>query len=115
MQQTRFRHAHANKDFDCYDCRKLVAQSTQFVWDNLRNIRICPSCHDKLVEMVGSSSSSDKISWTPESGLKPWQMGDYDINSWSEDLQLEYRDLERKRTEAMYSSGFNLAFVEGIA
>jgi hypothetical protein len=120
MQHRRFNRDIAKREFTCYDCRTEWERGSELVFDNKRDCKICIRCLKKLEAMLSEEKEAiahegKKPRWNPSAGIKPWLIGDYDINSWPEDLQLEYRDLERQKTEAMYASGFNLAFVDGVA
>lgn len=113
--QRRFRFAHANRDIFCYDCRIGIETGGQFVWDNKRDNKVCVKCYEKLQEIVGSSeatetdkSTKQRVYWSPELlPTKPWEIGNYDINNWPEDIQQEYVDISKGH--ALYIQGLEAA------
>lgn len=100
----RFVEREANKEFDCYDCRKWVEVGRTFSFDNKRQVRICMSCLEKLKMIVNSEEASAAAAGKRDRwhrGLmpvRPWQMSppDWDINAWPQDIQEEYHVLERE-------------------
>lgn len=114
--QNRFRHTRSIKAFDCYDCRKIVNEGDNICWDNKRNVRICIPCFDKLIEMVGDGSdgsvskgtTKERVYWDSNMlPTKPWEIGNYDINNWPENIQQEYVALSRSPEQ--YTKGLQRA------
>lgn len=100
MQRSRFSRDIAKREFTCYDCRTEWERGSEIVFDNKRDCRICARCLKKLEQLLEEEKDSlalegKKPRWNAAMGGKPWQHGDYDINSWSEDLQREYVALSR--------------------
>jgi hypothetical protein len=100
MNQSRFRLARSKKSFDCYDCQGDVMLGAEFAWDNFRNVRICERCWIKLSDLVKEDENKPKKErWRPGMVVKPWEIGDWDINSWPEELQKEYVRLNSGREQ----------------
>ena len=102
MQSRRFNRDIARKEFNCYDCRESWNPGSELVFDNKRNCKICARCFKKLESMIEEEKDAlalagKKPRWNADSGSKPWEMGDYDINSWPEELQREYREIEEAK------------------
>lgn len=112
--QKRFRLAHSNQEFTCYDCRTIVGSGEQMCWDNKRNVRICVPCFDKLSEIVAtpdgleSGATKKKVYWD-ESMLPtmPWHIGNYDVNNWPVHVQKKYARLSK--SEEAYKAGLKAA------
>ena len=108
MQSRRFNRDIARREFTCYDCRAEWERGSELVFDNKRDCRICVRCLKKLESLLEEDAASlalegKKPRWDATMGGKPWHHGDYDINSWSEDLQREY--VAWSRSQETYAKG----------
>lgn len=123
MARNRFKLDVARRDFDCYDCRLSLEGGNSFAWDNTRNCKLCIKCHDKLVLIVGSTSDGSisdettkvRVYWDSKMlPIKPWEIGNYDINKWPEEIQREYVEVERKTRQRVYTEGFRAKEFNGV-
>lgn len=95
------------------DCREEVYSGEKFCWDNKRNRRICNACVEKLKELAGfKDEDEDKpikkaVPWDAAMSVKPWEIGNFDINSWPAHIQKEYVDLSRSKEQ--YDKGLAAA------
>lgn len=104
----RFRPDKARREVECFDCRVYIEVGGNFAWDNLRNCKVCSRCFAKLKELLGEAAAEGKlVRWNPDCAVKPWEMGDYDINYWPEYLQQEYVTLSSSPEQ--YAFGYEAA------
>lgn len=100
----RFKRDIAKYVFTCYDCHANTDIGSAFSWDNERNCRVCMNCLEIIEnEIKKLAALGRKDRWSANSPKKPWEMGDWDIESWPEQLRKEYYELERAAVRNRYA------------
>lgn len=110
MQSPRFRPDRARREIECYDCRIYIETGGDFAWDNFRNCKVCSRCLVKLKSILEEAAAAGKlVRWSADCSVRPWQMNDYDIDSWPDHIQQEYVNLSRSPEQ--YAYGYEQALL----